>query len=210
MSSSVRIRILLVDDHFTVRMGLSASLELEDDFEVVAQAGNGEEALRLHGEHRPDVVVMDWRLPGETGPEVIRKLKARSPDQKVLVLSAFEGEENVYQAMEAGALGYVSKAAEAGDVFDGIRTVAQGKQFLSEDLAQRLKKRRGRNPLSPRETEVLKRIAAGRSNKEIASDLSLAEITVKQHVSSVLQKLGVQDRTQAVLAAIQRGLVSLD
>ena len=196
-------RILLVDDHFTVRLGLAASLDLEGDLRVVAQAGSGGAARREFRSHEVDLVIMDWRLPDIEGPDLIRELKGERSAVRFLVLSAFEGEENVYQAMEAGADGYVSKSVEAEEVLAAVRQVANGAQYLSGDLERRLQQRRGRESLSPRETDVLRGLVAGRSNKEIADELSLAEITVKQHVSKILQKLGVQDRTQAVLACIQ-------
>jgi len=209
--SSSRVRILLVDDHFAIRVGLAASLRSEKDLEVIAEASSGTEAIALFERHSPDVVVMDWRLPDMSGVEVTRTLRKKDGARvRVLMLSVYDGEDDIYQAMEAGACGYVLKSASRDELLEAIRSVHRAERYLPPKLAEALRKRKSRASLTDRELEVLTGIVRGRSNKEIASDLGLAEITVKQHVSSVLDKLGVQDRTQAATAAIQRGTVHLD
>ncbi len=205
-----RVRLMLVDDHFAVRVGMAASLRFESDLDVVAEAATGEDAIRLYDEHQPDVVVMDWRLPGISGVEALGEIRKRNPNARIVMLSMYEGEEDVYRAMEAGACGYVLKSADLNEVLSAIRAVARGEKYLTPILAGRLAERMTRTPLTDRELEVLRLIVDGHSNKEIAAKLGLAEITIKQHVSSVLEKLKVQDRTQATTAAIQRGIVHLE
>lgn len=209
MSTFGKIRLLLVDDHFAVRVGLAASLKFESDMEVVAEASNGRDGINLYREFEPDVVVMDWRLPDITGVEATAAIRSEYPAARVIMLSVYEGEEDIFRAMEAGACGYILKDSERDDVLEAIRRVYQGEQFLPARIAARLKQRMGRPHLSDREMQVLLLIVKGRANKEIASDLGIAEITVKQHVSHILEKLDVLDRTQAATAAIQRGIVHL-
>jgi DNA-binding NarL/FixJ family response regulator len=210
MSEPSKIRVMLVDDHFAVRMGMAASLKFEDDIEVVAEAGSGEEALTLYREHRPDIAIMDWRLPGMSGVEALTAIRKEFPKARIMMLSVYEGEEDVYQAMKAGAAAYVLKSADREEVLQAIRTVHRGGKFLPPLLAARMADRVTRGTLTEREQGVLERIVEGHSNKEIAAQLGLAEITIKQHVSSILVKLGVQDRTQAATAAIQRGIVHFE
>jgi len=210
MSEPSKIRVMLVDDHFAVRMGMAASLKFEDDIEVVAEAGSGEEALTLYREHRPDIAIMDWRLPGMSGVEALTAIRKEFPKARIMMLSVYEGEEDVYQAMKAGAAAYVLKSADREEVLQAIRTVHRGGKFLPRLLAARMADRVTRGTLTEREQGVLERIVEGHSNKEIAAQLGLAEITIKQHVSSILVKLGVQDRTQAATAAIQRGIVHFE
>ncbi|MFT6617683.1 MAG: two-component system NarL family response regulator [Limisphaerales bacterium] len=205
-----RIRVMLVDDHFAVRVGMAASLKFEDDIDIIAEAGSGEDAVRLFDELKPDICVMDWRLPGISGVEAIREIRKKHKDAKIIMLSVYEGEEDVFRAMEAGASAYILKSADRPEVLDAIRTVLSGHKYLPPILAGRLADRMTRSGLTARERGVLDLIVGGNSNKEIAAKLGLAEITVKQHVSSVLDKLNVQDRTQATTAAIQRGIVHLE
>ncbi|MFT4690242.1 MAG: DNA-binding NarL/FixJ family response regulator [Limisphaerales bacterium] len=205
-----RIRVMLVDDHFAVRVGMAASLKFEDDIDIIAEAGSGEDAVRLFDELKPDICVMDWRLPGISGVEAIREIRKKHKDAKIIMLSVYEGEEDVFRAMEAGASAYILKSADRPEVLDAIRTVLSGHKYLPPILAGRLADRMTRSDLTARERGVLDLIVGGNSNKEIAAKLGLAEITVKQHVSSVLDKLNVQDRTQATTAAIQRGIVHLE
>ncbi|MBL6765288.1 MAG: response regulator transcription factor [Verrucomicrobiae bacterium] len=209
-SENSKIRVILIDDHFAVRMGMAASLKFENDIEVIAEGGSGEEAVELYRQHQPDVVTMDWRLPGMSGVEALAAIRAEFPKARVMMLSVYEGEEDVYQAMKAGAAAYVLKSADRVEVLHAIRTVAKGGKFLPPLLAGRMADRVTRGTLTDREHGVLQRIVDGHSNKEIAAQLGLAEITIKQHVSSILSKLGVQDRTQAATAAIQRGIVHFE
>lgn len=205
-----RIRVMLVDDHFAVRVGMAASLKFEDDIDIIAEAGSGEDAVRLFDELKPDICVMDWRLPGISGVEAIREIRKKHKDAKIIMLSVYEGQEDVFRAMEAGASAYILKSADRPEVLEAIRTVLSGHKYLPPILAGRLADRMTRSDLTARERGVLDLIVGGNSNKEIAAKLGLAEITVKQHVSSVLEKLDVQDRTQATTAAIQRGIVHLE
>jgi DNA-binding NarL/FixJ family response regulator len=210
MKSSKPIRILVVDDHFMVRMGLSASLNVEPDMEVLAEVGSGEEALAAYRRFRPTLVLMDLRLPGMTGAECTAALMRDFPDAAVLMLSTHSGEEEIYRAMQAGARGYIVKSILREELLRAVRTVHQGGQYLDPIVASHLAERRSHRTLSSREIEVLRMVAKGFGNKEIASQLNIAEVTVKLHVSHVLEKLSVKDRTQAATAALQRGIITLD
>jgi DNA-binding NarL/FixJ family response regulator len=204
------IRILVVDDHFMVRMGLSASLNVEPDMEVVAEAGNGEAALEAYRKHHPSLVMMDLRLPGMSGTDCTAAMIHEFPDAHVLILSTHSGEEEIYRAMQAGARGYVVKSIIREELLRAVREVHQGRGYLDPIVAAHLTERLSHRALSGREVEVLRMVAKGLGNKEIASALNIAEVTVKLHVSHVLEKLNVKDRTQASTVALQRGIISLD
>lgn len=204
------ITVLVVDDHFVVRSGLAASLGLEPDFQVAAEAESGEEAVELYARHRPAVVLMDLMLTGMTGIATTERILANDPDAKVLIFSTFARDEEVYRALRAGAKGYLLKTAPRAELLAAIRAVAAGERYLPAALAQRLAERLGQPQLSPRECEILQLIQRGRSNKQIGAALFIAEDTVKRHVSNLLQKLRVDDRAQAVAEAIRRGLISVD
>jgi DNA-binding NarL/FixJ family response regulator len=208
--STKPIRILVVDDHFMVRMGLSASLNAEADMEVVAEAGNGQAALEAYQQQRPNLVLMDVRLPGMSGAETTAAILRLFPDAHVLMLSTHAGEEEIYRAMQAGARGYLLKSVLREDLLRAIRDVHAGKRHLDPIVASHLAERVSHRSLTARELEVLRMVAKGWGNKEIAKALSIAEITVKLHVSHVLEKLNVKDRTEAATAAVQRGIISLD
>jgi DNA-binding NarL/FixJ family response regulator len=210
MKSCTRIRLLLVDDHFVVRMGLSGSLALESEMEVVATCGDGPEAIDLYRQHHPDVVIMDGRLPGMSGAEATAAIRREFPQARILILSVRDGEEDIFQAVQAGASGYLHKAAQRSDIIAAVRTLSNGQDYFPPAIAAKLSQRRQRPELTDREIEVLRRIVDGQSNKEIASALNLAEVTVKLHVGHLLEKLGVADRTQAATAAILRGYIHLD
>lgn len=210
MKPERKLRLLLVDDHAVIRMGLTGSLNLEPDLTVIGEAGKGGQAIELHRKLRPDVVLMDFRLPDMTGVEATRAICREFPDARVLMLTVHEGEEDVYSSMQAGALGYVQKSIGWKELLAAIRSVAAGERYLPADLAARLKERLGREPLSERELEVLHLIVRGQSNKEIGVSLNISDVTVKRHITHILEKLGVLDRTQAAIAAIQRGIVHLD
>ncbi len=210
MKKSKPIRILVVDDHFMVRMGLSASLNVEGDMQVVAEAANGEEALRAYREHRPSVVMMDLRLPGMSGGETVAALLEEFPEASVLMLSTHAEEEEIYRCLQAGARGYVLKSVVREELLRAIRAVHGGQRYLDAAAAAMLAARVSHKPLTSRELEILRLVAKGFGNKEIAAALNIAEVTVKLHVSHVLEKLEVRDRTEAATAALQRGIISLD
>jgi DNA-binding NarL/FixJ family response regulator len=204
------IRILVVDDHFMVRMGLSASLNVEPDMEVVAEAGTSEQALEAYRRHLPTLVRMDVRLPGVNGTDTTAAIVREFPEARVLMLSTHSGEEEVYRSMQAGARGYILKSAIREDLLRAIREVYKGRRYLDPTVAPLLAERMSHRSLTSRELEVLRMVANGLGNKEIGAALNIAEVTVKLHVSHVLEKLNVKDRTQAATAALQRGIISLD
>jgi DNA-binding NarL/FixJ family response regulator len=208
-SDSSKIRVLLVDDHIIVRMGVSLGINGQPDMEVVAQAENGNEAIELYREHQPDVVVLDLRMPKQNGIETIAALHRESGGVRILVLSSFSGGDEISAALEAGALGFIGKEASLADLLDAIRRVHAGEQVLAHELGLRLATRIS-SQLSARELEVLRLIGKGLSNKDIGSTLGLAEATVKARVTGILSKLRVLDRTQATLVAIKRGLIHVD
>ena len=204
-----KIRLLLVDDHLVVRIGLRGLLETQADLDVVAEAAGGDAAVREFEKHRPDVTLMDLRMPDRSGPDAITAIRQKFPDARVLVLTTFDNVEDIYRALEAGAVGYLLKSTDSKPLLATIRAVHAGTYRLPADIAARMAERRAMPELSTREREVLALIVKGRSNKEIGGDLGVAENTVKNHVKVILDKLGVQDRTQAATTAIQRGLVRL-
>ncbi len=215
------IRILLVDDQLLFREGLRAVLSAQPDFEIVGEAGDGLEAVSLAGELKPQVMLMDLRMPRLGGVEATRRIRAAQSAPQVIVLTTFDDDEEVFDALRAGAAGYLLKDASPEKLGDAIRAVAQGESFLQPSIAakvvaefNRLSQPRPapgrpalREPLSDRECQILQRLAEGKSNKEIASVLNLAEGTVKNHLSNIFGKLGVLDRTQAALMARELGLV---
>lgn len=208
-ASASTIRVMLVDDHFVVRSGLAASLGLEDDIRVVAEAADAEEALAGFEKHEPDVVIMDLQLGADSGRELTALLCKAHPQARILVFSSFARDEDVRRAIRAGALGYLQKAAPREELLTAVRTVARGGRFLPADMAQRLVARLDQPEPSTRELEVLALIAKGRSNKEIAVVLGVSDETVKTHVSNVMQKLGAQDRAHAVTEAIRLGWIEV-
>lgn len=205
------IRITVVDDHPIVRQGLVAALEDEPDFEVVGAAGSAEDALRVIGRQRPEVLLLDLELPGMSGIEAIPSLLQASPATNVLVFTAYDTDERVLGAIRAGAKGYLLKGATASDIAQAVRTVASGGSALEPPIAAKLvaavRSPRGAGPLTVREREVLRLIAEGRPAKQIAQVLGISERTVKFHTGSVLRKLGADNRAQAVAVAAQRGLL---
>ncbi len=203
------LTLLLIDDHFVVRSGLAVSLELEEDLRVAAEADSGVQALELFEKHRPDVVLMDLQLPGLNGIEATAAILASHPEARVLIFSTFARDEEILRALRAGALGYLQKSATRPELIAAIREVAAGRESLPADIAARLQDRLSRSEVTPRELEILTLITQGKANTEIAADLGIAEDTVKQHVSRILHKLGVNDRAQATAEAIRLGLVSV-
>ena len=186
---------------------MASSLNLEPDLEVVAEAENGEAAIALYREHRPDLVILDWRLPDLSGGDVIKALHAEFPAARVLVLSAFESEEVIYQALQAGAVGYLAKSSRRPELIGAVRLAAQGKAAFSADIAAKLASRIQRPSLSPRELEVVAELVKGNSNKEIATRLNISENTVKLHITHIMQKLRATDRTHVASIALQQGLL---
>jgi two-component system NarL family response regulator len=204
------IRILVVDDHFMVRMGLCASLNVEPDMEVIAEVGSGQSAVDAYRNHHPSLVIMDVRLPGLSGADATAAIVHEFPEARVLMLSTHSGEEEVYRALQAGARGYVLKSVMREELLRAIREVCSGRRYLDSAVVPRLAQRESHRSLTGRELEVLRMVAKGLGNKEIAAALHIAEVTVKLHVSHVLEKLNVKDRTEAATAAFQRGIISLE
>ncbi len=208
--SSAKIRVVVVDDHFVVRIGLTQALNNEPDLQVIGEASTGAEAIEICRKMRPDVVLMDLRLPQMSGIETATALQNLSEEIRIVMFSTFSTEEDVFRAFQAGAAAYVSKMAPREELMEAIRGVAAGTYRLPVEIARKLAGGTQRTALSARELQVLECIVRGLSNKEIGARLEIAEVTVKVHVSSLLTKLKVADRTQAATAAIQRGLVRLD
>lgn len=208
------ITLLVADDHPVVRQGLVAMLETDGNFDVVAQAGDGEETLRLAIDHRPDVVVLDLEMPHMSGIEAIAALRDQLPNVRILVFTAFDTDELIIDAVRAGIDGYLLKGTARDELFDAIRRVHAGEEMIQPAITTRLLARVGsedvdKNPLTPREQEVLQLVAKGLSNAEIAGVLSITARTVKFHVSSILEKLDVDNRTEAVSRAVQLRFVDL-
>lgn len=206
---SAPIRVLVVDDHPIMRIGIAAIIQATPDMTTVAQAGSGEEAIELFEKHRPDITLVDLRLPGISGVEVIRTLMGRYPDARFVVLTTYEGDEDIHQALEAGARSYIIKGMPHNALVSALRRVHAGGRFLPSPVTRALNARMPDSELSAREREVLSLIVRGKSNKEIATALGITESTVKCHVSVILMRLDVSDRTQAVVKALQRGLIHL-
>ena len=205
-----KIRIMVVDDHFVVRMGLTGSVNVEPDMTVDAEASTGEQAIAAYRQHRPDIVLMDLKLPGMSGVEATKAICEEFPGASIIMLSTHDGEEDIYRSLQAGARAYVLKTVERQELINTIRSVHAGERCISPAVGARLAERMTHPDLTARELEVLQLIVKGRSNKEIASDLLIAEVTVKLHVGHILTKLSVNDRTQATTTALQRGIVHLE
>jgi DNA-binding NarL/FixJ family response regulator len=210
MKSALKIRVMLVDDHFVVRAGLVGALTLDAEIEVVAECDCGEDAIAAYRKRRPDLVLMDWRLPGISGVEATAAILREFPEARIVSLTATEGEEDIHRAVKAGVVGYLPKTVSRKELLAAIRAVHGGEKCFPPAIAAKLEQRNRRPALNDRELAVLQRIVRGRSNKEIAVDLDFAEVTVKFHVGNLLEKLGAADRTQAATAAIQRGIIHLD
>jgi two-component system, NarL family, response regulator len=204
-----KIRLLLVDDHLVVRIGLRSLLEAQSDMCIVGEAAGGMAAIEAFDTHQPDVTLMDLRMPDLSGTEATAAIRSKYPDARVLVLTTFDNDEDIYQALEAGAIGYLVKDTHSGPLLETIRAIHAGTYQLPGRVSARFAQRRCAPELSPRELEVLQLITKGQSNKEIAATLGLAENTVKNHVKMIFEKLNVGDRTQAATTALQRGLVRL-
>jgi DNA-binding NarL/FixJ family response regulator len=209
MKVVAKIRVFCVDDHPVVLDGVAAIISLQPDMTLAGTAATGGEALERFVDARADVALVDLRLPDMTGFDLIKKIKAKSPNARIIVLSSHEGDVDIQRAMEAGAQGYVVKGMVRGELLEVIRSVHAGKRRLPAAVAQKLAEHMADEEISPRELEVLSLMAAGRRNKEIAGELSIAEDTVKMHVRNILSKLQVSDRTEAVTIALRRGIIHL-
>jgi two-component system NarL family response regulator len=203
------IRILVVDDHHVVRQGLVALLNIMPEIKVVGEASDGLQAIELYRSLRPDITLMDLQLPKLTGVEAIQKIRADDPTARFVVLTTFDGDEDIFRALQAGAKAYLLKGMTIEELLSTIQAVHNGKTRISPAIAEKLAERMSSHALTARELGVLERIVAGRANKEIAFDLDISEATVKSHINNLLSKLGVSDRTQAATVALQRGIVHL-
>jgi DNA-binding NarL/FixJ family response regulator len=204
-----QIRVLIVDDHPIMRVGIAAILNAQADMQVVAQAGTAAEAVRMFAAERPELTLMDLRLPDKSGVEAIRAIRAMSPNARIVVLTTYEGDEDIHQALAAGAQGYLIKGMPHDALVKALYRVNTGHRFLPQVVSQALSSRVPGSHLSQREQEVLQLLFAGKSNREIAEELEIKEATVKSHVSVILMRLNVSDRTQAVVEGLKRGLVHL-
>lgn len=208
-----KIRLLIVDDHPVVRDGLRGMLERQPDFEVVGEAGDGKEAVDSAERLRPDIVLMDLRMPVMDGVAALGEIKTRQPQIQVLVLTTYDSDADILPAIEAGAAGYLLKDSSRGDLYDGIRAAARGETVLAPAVAARLVDRMrmpAEDQLSNRELEVLQLVAEGASNSDIAAQLHISQATVKSHLVNIFGKLAVSDRTAAVTAALRKGILSLE
>ena len=210
MKPAAPIRLLLADDHLVVRMGLAAVLKFDPRFRVVAEAADGHAAVAAHREHRPDITLLDVRMPKLDGIEAARRIRSESPAARLLMLTTYDAEEDIRRALEAGASGYLLKDSSQDDLITALLAVHGGASWLPAGLARRLREHTQEAPLSPRQIEVLELLAKGLSNKEIAGVLGFTTDGTKAHLRTIFAKLGVADRTEAVVNAIQRGLVRVE
>ncbi|MAS95368.1 MAG: DNA-binding response regulator [Verrucomicrobiales bacterium] len=210
MSEELSIPVMLVDDHFVVRSGLAASLDLEDDITVVGEVESGEDAVEMYQQKKPRVVLVDMQLPGMNGIDVTGALREVDKTAGILIFSTFARDDEVQAALDAGALGYLQKSADRQELISAIRAVAVGETYLPAGLADRLSGLQLGPTITLREREILDLISKGRANKEIGSELGIAEDTVKRHISNIFQKLNVSDRAQATAEAIRRGIVKIE
>jgi two-component system NarL family response regulator len=204
-----KIKIMVIDDQAVVRQGFVALINTVADMVVVAEGTNGQQAIELYRLHRPDVTLMDLRMPELGGVEAIVAIRQEFRDARLIVLTTYDGDEDIYRSLQAGAQGYLLKDMFFEELEDAIRKVHAGARRIPAQVAERLAERMGSSDLTGREIEVLEQIVAGNSNKAIAHRLNISEATVKSHINSILSKLGVSDRTQAATTALQRGLVHL-
>jgi DNA-binding NarL/FixJ family response regulator len=209
MNKPPKIRVLVVDDHFVVRMGLIGVVNFEKDMEVVGEAADGAQAVEQFAKHRPDLVLMDLRMPFRDGIWATAEIRSKYPEARILMLTTFDGDTDIHRAVQAGAQGYVLKNSTRDQLIPGLRAVAAGNQWIPKEIATRLAARNIFEELTAREIQVLEQMAKGLANKEIADVLKISEHTVKGHLKSILGKLLVADRTEAVTKAVQRGIIQL-
>jgi DNA-binding NarL/FixJ family response regulator len=210
VKDKTRMKLMVVDDHPAFRMGITALVERQPDMELVAETGDGREVMELYRRTRPDVVLMDLRLPGISGVEAIIALCQEFPECRIIVLTTYSCDEDIYRACQSGARSYLVKNTPKEEIVGTIRAVYAGEQPLPSNVASQLARRLRREELSQRELDVLESLAKGRSNKEIAAALFISETTVKSHLKNLFAKLGVQDRVGAVLSALRHGIVHLE
>jgi DNA-binding NarL/FixJ family response regulator len=204
------IRVMVVEDHHVVRQGLVALLNVAEGIEVVSEAGDGVEAITQFRKHLPDVTLMDLRLPRMSGVDVIQRLRMETPHARIIVLTTYDGDEDIFRALQAGARAYLLKGMTGEELIRTIHSVHAGRSYIPPAIAEKLAERMGTEELTAREFDVLEQIVHGKRNIEIGTELEISEATVKTHINSLLGKLGVTDRTQAATAAIQRGIVPLE
>lgn len=204
-----RIRVCSVDDHPLLREGLGAIIDSQPDMKMVAQASSGREAIRMFREHRPDVTLMDVRLPDMNGIDVLIAIRTEFADARIVMLTTFEGDVEIQRALQAGARGYVLKTMPPPELMDVIREVHAGRKRIPADVAAQLAEHLGEELLTEREVEVLERVARGNRNKDIGDQLLISEETVKVHMKHIMEKLGANDRTQAVAIAVRRGIIQI-
>ena len=204
------VRVLVADDHPVVRLGIRANVTPQSDMTVIAEAGDGVEAIASIKEHLPDIVLLDLRMPQMDGLDVLAEVKNSRLPCKIIIMTTFDSEEDVQRAMKAGARGYLLKDSTQEEILDAIRRVSLGETYLPARIVQKVAEGMRKPELSPREVEVLQWVAAGKSNKEIGAELGITEGTVKAHVTNILSKLHAADRTQAVTTAIKRGMIHID
>ncbi len=209
MTQTKSLQILLVDDHAVVREGLMAILNRQPDMTVVAEASDGEQAVTLYRQHQPDITLMDLRMPKLEGANAIAQICADFPAARIIILTTYDGDEDIYRGLQAGAKGYLLKDASTEALLTAIHTVHQGKRYIPPEVAAKLAERIDMTELTQRELDVLKLLVTGLSNQDISQTLSISEGTVKFHVNNILNKFGVRDRTQAVIMALKRGLARL-
>ena len=209
MSHQMRIRVLSVDDHPLLREGIAAIVNSQPDILLVAQASNGSEAIQKFREHQPDVTLMDLRLPDMSGIDVLMAIRAEFSEARIIMLTTFEGDVEIQRALQAGARGYMLKSMPPRDLVEVIRQVHAGKKRLPTEVATHLAEHMSDEALTGREVDVLKHIAGGNRNRDIAERLFISEETVKVHVKHIMEKLGASDRTQAVAIAVRRGIIQL-
>jgi DNA-binding NarL/FixJ family response regulator len=209
MKKNANIRILIADDHYIVRLGLIALINTEPDMEVVAEAADGVQALEMFCRCQPDLALLDMRMPVKTGVQATEEIRAKFPAARVIMLTAFDGDEEIHKAFAAGAQGYVFKNSSGEKLIPALRAVVAGQRWIPQEVATRLSSRKSFEELTTRELQVLKELAKGLANKEIAGTLNITEYTVKDHLKNIMAKLRAADRTEAVTSAIQRGIIQL-
>jgi DNA-binding NarL/FixJ family response regulator len=209
MNTSRQIRILTVDDHPVLREGIVAIVAAEPDMTVVAEAGNGHEAIELYRVHRPDITLMDLQMPLMSGTDAIAAIRVDFPNARIIVLSTYSGDAQAIRALNAGASGYLLKSMVRKELTETIRIVHAGRKRIPPEVAIKMAEHHGDDALTERETEILREVAAGNANKMIADNFSISEQTVKTHMRNILSKLGANDRTHAVTIALQRGIIAI-